>query len=69
MSEEEMLEGYRDGLDPLSPTPSGNRSKSYLHGFANGRDDLANTPRDSAETLRQEAEAALKADEANRIIP
>ena len=57
---EEMYEGYRDGLNPDSPKPSKNRSHSYLHGFANGRDDLLKRPRASAQLLR---EAAIKADQ------
>lgn len=44
---EEMVEGYRDGLDMGSPEPSDNRSASYRHGFANGRDDRAGKPRAS----------------------
>lgn len=62
MSEEEMMEGYRDGRQPDSPEPSANRSASYRHGFANGRDGLNHRPRASAETLRQEAERCIKED-------
>jgi len=62
-AEKEMVEGYRDGLDPSQPEPSGNRSRSYRHGFTNGRDDRANKPRASAEILRLDAEAAIIADE------
>ena len=53
MSNDEMLEGYRDGLDADSPEPSANRSHSYRHGFANGRDDLRKKPRASADALRR----------------
>lgn len=34
---DEMVQGYFDGLDLTSPQPSANRSRSYRHGFANGR--------------------------------
>lgn len=63
-SEDEMLQGYLDGFDPESPDPSDNRSKSYRHGFANGRDDRAHKPRASASTLRQEAKKAIAEDTA-----
>lgn len=61
---DEMLDGYRDGLDPSSPEPSANRSDSYRHGFANGRDDLARRPRAAAADLRRDADAAMEADNA-----
>jgi hypothetical protein len=38
---DEMVEGYLDGRKADNPEPSSNRSLSYRHGFANGRDDLA----------------------------
>ena len=59
----EMLLGYMDGLKADSPEPSENRSASYRHGFANGRDDLRGKPRDVADALRVLAEAARKDDE------
>lgn len=40
-----MRYGYPDGRKPDSPQPLGNRSHSYRHGFANGRDNLAKHPR------------------------
>ncbi len=49
---DDMTQGYIDGSDPASPWPSANRSRSYRHGFANGRDDLAGTPRAPAADLR-----------------
>jgi hypothetical protein len=58
----DMVEGYKDGLNPDSPPPSDNRSYSYRHGFANGRDDLAKQPRASAATLRAEAQEAITKD-------
>lgn len=58
MANDEMLAGYLDGLDPDNPEPSSNRSHSYRHGFANGRDDLNRRPRATAAQLRQMAEKA-----------
>ena len=54
----EMVEGYMDGLDPNCPCPLGNRSHSYRHGFANGRDDRAQKPRASYNELLRLAEEA-----------
>jgi hypothetical protein len=59
-----MVEGYLDGLDPNSPEPSSNRTLSYRHGFANGRDDLHKRPRDTAAALRALAEIAIAKDAA-----
>lgn len=53
-----MLEGYRDGINPETPEPSENRSESYRHGFANGRDDSNNKPRAPAHILRELADVA-----------
>jgi hypothetical protein len=61
---DEMLEGYLDGLKLDSPEPSSNRSHSYRHGFANGRDDLRRQPRASAQTLRELAAEAEALDRA-----
>ena len=58
----EMAEGYRDGLDPESPSPSANRAAAYRHGYANGRDDLAGSPRALARALRAQAKAAEEED-------
>jgi len=38
---DEMVEGYRDGMWADSPEPSSNRTRSYRHGFANGRADIS----------------------------
>jgi hypothetical protein len=57
-----MVEGYHDGMDPNSPEPSANRSASYRHGFANGRDDIRRQPRDSAANLREAADKAIAED-------
>lgn len=59
---DDMVEGYLDGLDLSSPEPSGNRSHSYRHGFANGRDDRAAKPRASADELRAMADRAIDLD-------
>lgn len=61
-AEDDMMQGFLDGLDPDAPVPSGNRSYSYRHGFANGRDDLAHNPRASAQELREEAERCIDMD-------
>lgn len=59
---DEMLQGYLDGHDPNSPEPSANRSHSYRHGFANGRDDLRGKSRDFSFTLRAQAIDAERKD-------
>lgn len=59
---DEMIEGYRDGRDADCPEPSANRSDSYRHGFANGRDDRAGAPRAPASILRLMADKAIKDD-------
>jgi hypothetical protein len=58
-AENEMIEGYFDGLRAESPEAGPNRSEAYRFGFANGRDDLTKTPRAPAEILRAEAERIL----------
>lgn len=60
----EMIEGFKDGYDLNAPEPSANRSHSYRHGFANGRDDRRGQPRDTHANLVAAAEAAMAADEA-----
>ena len=47
--DDDMLLGYRDGLDREALEPSANRSASYRHGWANARDDRRGTPRASAQ--------------------
>ena len=49
---QEMMDGYSDGLNLDNPEPSENRSASYRHGFANGRDDRRGKPRAPAYVLR-----------------
>jgi len=62
MSIDEMTQGYVDGLNPDTPEPSANRTHSYRHGFANGRDDLRRNPRASAQELRERAIEAIAMD-------
>lgn len=62
-AEREMVEGYRDGRDPDSPKPSGNRSLAYAHGFQSGRDDLARKPSAPYAIRRQRAEELLAEDD------
>lgn len=61
---QEMIDGFLDGYDLDAPEPSTNRSASYRHGFANGRDDRAGKPRATAQALRDMATVAMAADEA-----
>lgn len=56
--DDEVLSGYLDGLKAESPEPSENRSHSYRHGFANGRDDLNKAPRANADTIREAGKLA-----------
>jgi hypothetical protein len=63
--EAEMTEGYLDGRNPDNPPPSSNRSASYKHGFENGRDDHAYSPRATAALLRIMAVAANPAGHRN----
>ncbi|NTF18139.1 hypothetical protein G6L37_06950 [Agrobacterium rubi] len=57
MKNEEIVEGYMDGLSSrLDDLADGtNRSESYKHGWRNGRDDRMQKPRAAASTLRNEA--------------
>ena len=59
---QEMVQGYLDGLDLDSPEPSFNRSHSYRHGFANGRDDRRGQSRDSYQNLVKMADIAMASD-------
>lgn len=63
-AEQEMFEGYRDGIDLDQPEPSLNRSMSYRHGFANGRSDRAGAVRGTANELRKIADECIAADDA-----
>lgn len=59
---DDMVDGYRDGLDLSAPEPLSNRSHSYRHGFANGRDDRRGEPRATAAALRRAADRAMELD-------
>jgi len=59
---DDVSQGYLDGIKADSLEPSDNRSHSYRHGFANGRDDLNGKPRASAAKLREMADNARAAD-------
>ena len=61
--QDDMVEGYSDGRDLDNPEPSSNRSHSYRHGFANGRDDANNSPRAFASQLRKQAAEAEALDQ------
>lgn len=64
---DEMVEGYRDGFDLDAPEPSANRSRSYRHGFANGRADKAGKSRNMTfEQLSQAADQAMALDDADQ---
>jgi len=60
---DEMIEGYKDGfqLDAVPPGP--NRSRCYVHGWLNGRDDRLGKPRATADELRKNGEKARLADD------
>ncbi len=60
---DDMVLGYLDGFDLDIPEPSANRSASYRHGFANGRDDRRGKARAPAAQLRIDAEQAMAEDE------
>jgi len=58
----DMLEGYRDGHQKDAVPPGPNRSRSYVHGWLNGRDDRLGTPRANAERIREDGRKAELAD-------
>lgn len=64
---DDMVEGYLDGLkDDRAEFPASlsNRSRSYQHGWLNGRDDRVRLPRASAAHLRIQADIAMEQDAA-----
>jgi hypothetical protein len=61
---EGFLDGYRDDRTDL-PASLANRSRSYRHGWLNGRDDRVRKPRASYEIIRAQAEQAMLLDESN----
>ena len=64
---DEMIAGFRDGYDLNCPEPGPNRSASYRHGYANGRDDRANKQRASFDALIRMSDAAMAEDDALRL--
>jgi hypothetical protein len=65
MSDDEMLEGYRDGFNddrPEFPESLSNRGASYRHGWLNGRDDRVGKCRSTAPHLRELAQQAIEKD-------
>ena len=60
----EMVEGYLDGRDLSSPEPSANRSHSYRHGFASGREDRSGRFRGSFAEVNRMADEAMERDDA-----
>ena len=62
MMDDDVLHGYRDGVSPDAMPPGPNRSRSYVHGWLNGRDDRARKPRASAEAIRESGRKARLAD-------
>lgn len=62
----DMVEGYMDGSkDERAELPASlsNRSRSYCHGWLNGRDDRRMKPRASAQELRYMADEAMRLDD------
>ena len=55
---DDMIEGYRDGRQKDAVPPGPNRTRSYVHGWLNGRDDRLQKPRASAENIRKDATRA-----------
>jgi hypothetical protein len=66
---DEMVEGHLDGFKADNPEPLANRSASYRHGFANGRGDMARSPRLPAHALRLLADQAVREDVARVTSP
>lgn len=65
---EEMVQGFMDGYDLDAPEPSENRSRSYRHGFANGRADKTGKSRGPpVAELERLADEAMDADSDMRI--
>jgi hypothetical protein len=62
---EDMISGYLDGRDIDNPEPSSNRSHSYRHGFAVGRNERINKhPIACFDEMMRRADAAMDADDA-----
>lgn len=64
----EMIEGFRDGYDITAPEPSANRSRSYRHGFKNGRADKTGKSRKmTIKELGDAADLAMYLDDQDSI--
>lgn len=61
---EEMVQGYMDGLDANCPEPSANRSMSYRHGFKVGRSELEHKTLGHFDDVTRWADEAMDADDA-----
>lgn len=59
---DDMIEGYKDGRDLTTPSPSENRSLSYRHGWAVGRAEKENRRLGTFEEVTRMADAAMAAD-------
>ena len=64
IGEQEMVDGYFDGLDPDAPEPSENRSESYRHGFRSGRADCGRPRAESFDETQAAADRAIEEDNA-----
>jgi hypothetical protein len=64
----DMVQGYIDGLDLNAPEPSANRSASYRHGFANGRDDRRGKPRAPFAEISAAADVAMAEDDQRGVF-
>ena len=61
---DEMVQGYCDGFELDVPDPSSNRSRSYRHGFENGRADKSGKSRMvTVDELRAKADLAMYLDD------
>jgi hypothetical protein len=59
---EDMVAGYMDGLNPDSPEPSSNRTRSYRHGFRAGRADRGQRWQISFDEITRLADEAMRLD-------
>lgn len=65
----QMIEGFVDGYDLSNPEPSGNRSRSYRHGFRSGRADKGFPRRENFEQVMAMANEAMILDEIDGVMP
>ena len=65
LNREEVFEGYQDG-HAGEAEPGGNRSKSYWHGWRNGRVDGGHDEKDGAQALL--ARQYLQAERVARVL-